>query len=106
MVITAHKSNILVNSDQFAIIVLLHDYFRQVFNDCYQQKHTYCRKIYASLVFATSETSGKTFNHSVNKHCFELKLIVKSNQNTQENVVKHSFIKFSIFHAICRSDFL
>ena len=25
---------------------------------------------------------------------------IKSTQNTQENVVKHSFIEFSIFHAI------
>ena len=26
-----------VHLDQFRIVVLLHDYFRQVFNDCYQQ---------------------------------------------------------------------
>ena len=38
-VITACKRNILFHSDQFRIVVPLHDYFRQVFNDCYQQKH-------------------------------------------------------------------
>ena len=29
----------------------------------------------------------------------------KSTQNTQENVVKHSFIEFSIFHAILQQRF-
>ena len=49
-----------------------------------------------SLVFATSETSE-------NRLIIQLIHIVmnnKSTQNTQENVVKHSFIEFSIFHAI------
>ena len=49
-----------------------------------------------SLVFATSKTSEKRLIiESVN-------IIINniSTQNTQENVVKNSFIEFSIFHAI------
>ena len=38
LVITACKKNILLHSDQFRIVVPLHDYFRQVFNDYNQQK--------------------------------------------------------------------
>ena len=39
----------------------------------------------------------KPFNYLVNKN---IVMNNKSTQNTQENVVKHSFIEFSIFHAI------
>ena len=49
-----------------------------------------------SLVLATFETPEKRL-------IIQLKNIVmnnKSAQNTQENIVKHSFIEFSIFHAI------
>ena len=46
-----------------------------------------------SLVFDTSKTSEKhLIIQSVN--------IVINNKNTQENVVKNSFMEFSIFHAI------
>ena len=49
-----------------------------------------------SLVFATSKTSEKRLIiQSVN-----IVMNNKSAQNTQGNVVKHSFIEFSIFHAI------
>ena len=49
-----------------------------------------------SLVFATSETAGKRLIfQSIN-----MVMNNKSTQNTQENVVKHSFKEFSIFHAI------
>ena len=49
-----------------------------------------------SLVFATSETAEKRLNfQSVN-----IVMNNKSTQNTQENVVKHYFKEFSIFHAI------
>ena len=49
-----------------------------------------------SLVFATSKTSEKRLIiQSIN-----IVMNNKSTQNTQENVVKHSFIEFSIFHAI------
>ena len=51
-----------------------------------------------SLVFATSKTSEKrSIIQSVN-----IVMNNKSTQNTQENVVKHSFIEFSIFRAILR----
>ena len=48
-----------------------------------------------SLVLATFETPEKRL-------IIQLKNIMnkKSAQNTQENIVKHSFIEFSIFHAI------
>ena len=49
-----------------------------------------------SLVFATSKTPE-------NRLISELINIVMNNkntQNTQENVFKHSFIEFSILHAI------
>ena len=50
-----------------------------------------------SLVFATSETSEKSLIiiQSTNNV-----LNIKSTQNTQENVIKHSFLEVSIFHAI------
>ena len=49
-----------------------------------------------SLVFATSETSEKRLIiQSIN-----IVMNNKSTQNTQENVVKYSFIEFSGFHAI------
>ena len=48
------------------------------------------------LVFATSKTSKKLLTiQSVN-----IVMNNKSTQNTQEIVVEHSFIEFSIFHAI------
>ena len=54
-----------------------------------------------SLVFVTSETSEKhliiqSINTVMNN---------KSTQNTQENVVKYSFIEFSGFHAILQQRF-
>ena len=49
-----------------------------------------------SLVFATSKTSEEhLIIQSIN-----IVLNNKSTQKTQENVVKHCFIEFSIFHAI------
>ena len=49
-----------------------------------------------SLVFATSKTSEKRLIIQ----SITIVMNNKSTQNTQENVVKHSFIEFSIFHAI------
>ena len=43
-----------------------------------------------SLVFATSEK----------RLIIQLINIVMNNESTQENFVQHSFIEFSIFHAI------
>ena len=49
-----------------------------------------------SLVFVTSKTSEKRLIiQSIN-----IVMNNKSAQNTQENVVKHSFVEFLIFHAI------
>ena len=49
-----------------------------------------------SLVFATSETSEKRLIfQSIN-----IVMNNKSTQNTQENVVKYSFIEISVFYAI------
>ena len=52
--------------------------------------------VYVPLVFTNSETSE-------NRLIIQLINIVmnnKSTQNSQENVILHSFIEFSIFHAI------
>ena len=51
-----------------------------------------------SLVFATSEK--RLIIQSVN-----IVTNNKSTQNTQENVVKYSFIEFSVFHAILQLRF-
>ena len=49
-----------------------------------------------NVISATSKTSEKRLIiQSIN-----IVMNNKSTQNTQENVVKHSFIEFSIFHAI------
>ena len=67
------------------------------FNDFYQQKTMgLLPKMLMSLVFATSETSEKrVIIQSIN-----IVMNNKSTQNTQENVVKYSFIEFSVFHVI------
>ena len=49
-----------------------------------------------SLVFATS----KTFEKRLIIQSINIVMNNKSTQNTQENIVKHSFTEFSIFHAI------
>ena len=47
-----------------------------------------------SLVFATSETFGKLL---ITQSIY-IVMNNKNTQNMQEDVVKHSFIEFSIFH--------
>ena len=95
-VITACKRNILFHSDQFRIVVPLNDYFRRVFNDCYQQKHVLiavkstCHKFSPLPNFPKKSLIIQSINTVMN---------IKSAQNSQKNII-HSFIEFPIFHAI------
>ena len=70
-VITACKRNILFHLYYFRIVVPLHDYFSQVFNDCYQQKHVLIAVKSTCHKFSRHPNFPKTFNYSVNKHCYE-----------------------------------